>query len=445
MSKKTKGTGAPKAPTAPKVEEKKESRINVIDIGSFTEITKQNSANGLSPDRQVDLLKMMHETFRTDPHAAEKYNMSNEAIDKINRISAIGQIAVLANEVTLSNNPFAIRMRVSTLEEIKEIAPMVGVNIVENLLPAPDAEGNVEVPSTAIEVSKETKEQIKKENEVQNKEEQSFDPTKIKTKDELKEALLFYLSKRDKIFENVQRAISFYGAYLKIQAKDNKEELELINQKSRVDLLKEISELLVNAPIVINGIGNFMYGVTSLSKSPVSAFCSFRNATFDKKTGKPAVDDQFVADVTSIFIIWSCNAKKLAAVKEIEEINKNLKVLKKDEKKNKVAIDEQNKRIEVQENAIKHFDEVISIAKSPSVDFVNNLMQGVADKDPMYIKAFNSIVGSYYSDIELDTVKLDSLRKNVEQRAGIITNLFRDPLSQLVEYKGSNITKLETK
>ena len=203
MSKKTKGTSAPKAPAAPKVEEKKESRINVIDISSFTEITKQNSANGLSPDRQVDLLKMMHETFRTDPHASAKYNMSNEAIEKINRISAIGQIAVLANEVTLSNNPFAIRMRVSTLEEIKEIAPMVGVNIVENLLPAPDAEGNVEVPSTAIEVSKETKEQIKKENEVQNKEEKSFDPTKIKTKDELKEALLFYLSKRDKIFEKL--------------------------------------------------------------------------------------------------------------------------------------------------------------------------------------------------------------------------------------------------
>ena len=61
----------------------------------------------------------------------------------------------------------------------------------------------------------------------------------------------------------------------------------------------------------------------------------------------------------------------------------------------------------------------------------------------MFVKTFNVIASSYYSDEEVKQAKLASLKKNVEQRAGIITNLFRSPLSQMINYSESNITELE--
>ena len=35
------------------------------------------------------------------------------------------------------------------------------------------------------------------------------------------------------------------------------------------------ADIVVEAPIVIGGIGNFMYTSTAYSKSPISAFCHF--------------------------------------------------------------------------------------------------------------------------------------------------------------------------
>ena len=100
---------APIAPAEEMTQGEVKSSINVIDMGKFTESTRQNTAGGMDPNRQVDLMKMMHETFRIDPDAAAKYGMVPDAVDKINRITAIGQVALLANEIAFAQNPFAIR------------------------------------------------------------------------------------------------------------------------------------------------------------------------------------------------------------------------------------------------------------------------------------------------------------------------------------------------
>ena len=150
-----------------------------------------------------------------------------------------------------------------------------------------------------------------------------------------------------------------------------------------------------------------------------------------------------MADYVKILVTWACEIKKRQATAEIKKIEDNLKVLQKDKKNNKVAIAEQEKKIETQKNNIVHFDDVIDYVTNASEEFVTRLIPEYEKKETMFVKTFNVITSSYYSDEEVKQAKLASLKKNVEQRAGVITNLFRSPLSQMINYSESNITELE--
>ena len=418
-------------------EEAPASPIKVIDVSKL-ESQMKSQTSGLSTDGQVTLLNMMHETFRKDPHAAKRYHMSQEAVDKINEMNAIGQITVLANEVVNGSSSFAINMRKSTLEHIKAIAPTVGIVINEKMLPAPK-EDMVEVPSQAIEVSKETEKALKKEQKAM--ESKVMEPKDVTSKEELVVALLQFLSKRNNIHENIQQAIAFMREYKRLNATE--ETKEAVNKMTRIELLREIVDVVEEAPIVLSGIGNFLYTTTSTSKSPVQAFCHLRNTTLIKETGEPTMDDAEVADIVKILVTWACEIKKRHAAAEIKKIEDNIKVLKKDEKNNKVAIAEQEKKIETQKNNIAHFDDVIDYVTNASEEFVARVLTEYDKKELMFVKTFNTIANSYYGNTDLKQVKLDSLKKNVEQRAGIITNMFRSPLSQMINYSESNITELE--
>ena len=433
----------PPAPETPKEEsEKKEEKVDikkgdikVIDVSNL-EQKMATSTNGLDRNHQVDLLKMMHETFRLDKDAAARYGMSQEAVEEINRLNAIGQVTVLANEVVNGGSDFAVRMRLENLNRIKEIASTIGVKIIENALPAP-VEGVVEVPSKAIKVSTETKKALKAEQKAEDSE--VLDPKSIKTKEELVTALVQFLAKRSNIHESIQQAISFYREYLLINAEDTEE----VKKMTHIELLNKIIDVVESAPIVMNGIGNFLYSATSCFKSPISSFCQFRNTTLIKGTGEPTMDDAEVADIVKTLIIWACRVKKRAAETSIVEINKNLEVLKKDANKNSAAIKEQEEKIETQNSNIKHFADVEGYVTDAPAEFLTNFLENYDKKEPAYMKTFNAIVSTMYPKVNLDEIKKDSLKKNVEQYAGIITNMFRSPLSQMINYNRSNITELE--
>ena len=375
---------APETKEETKVEEAKveevKPAINVIDTGQLKENLNPQTS-GLSPDKQVDLLAMMDRTFRQDKNAAVRYHMSQEAIDMINEVSAIGQVAVLMNEVVNGTSNFAVRMRVGTLDNIRKIAPMVGVEIVENALPAP-VDGVVEVQSKALKVSEEAKKALKAEKKAA--ESKVLDPKDVKTKEELTTALLQFLSKRNNIHENIQQAIAFMREYKNVNATD--ETREAVKQLTRIELLKEVVATVEEAPIVLSGIGNFLYTTTSTSKSPISAFCHFRNTTLIKETGEPTLDDAEVADYVKILVTWACEIKKRQATAEIKKIEDNLKVLQKDKKNNKVAIAEQEKKIETQKNNIVHFDDVIDYVTNASEEFVTRLIPEYEKKEMMFVK-----------------------------------------------------------
>ena len=93
----------------------------------------------------------------------------------------------------------------------------------------------------------------------------------------------------------------------------------------------------------------------------------------------------------------------------------------------------------------KYFEQVTNCP----TDFVDNLLENLKSEDSKVKKAANDTVNvimkSYYPDFvdaTLDDDTKDKLMQNIQQRAGIITNLFRDPLSQDIRYSIANITEM---
>ena len=136
------------------------SNVEVVQIDQLKDIAN-NAASGLDANHQVDLLKGLQTYFHDDPKMKAK--VGNETCEKMDEIIMIGYATVLAIEVETGTSQFATRMSAAQLESIKKVMPLIGVKINQALLPPADAEGNVEVPSTAVEISPEAKKKIKKE------------------------------------------------------------------------------------------------------------------------------------------------------------------------------------------------------------------------------------------------------------------------------------------
>lgn len=410
-------------------------------------ITSGTNRSALDSNHQVDMLGLMAKYFHDTPNAAERYKVSQQFVDEMDRITAIGVVTVLANEVMTQSTPFAVTMRPAVLNNLIEAASELGITIDAKLLPAPEEKAEtVVVPSAAISVSKETKEQLKKENKILDQGEPNMDVTKFENEDDLKKSLLFLLSHRQSPFEYIQKAISLYQAYLNYQAsksENKEEELAKVAKISRSQLFSMITDLVEEAPIVVSGIGNFLYTVTAGTKSPVSAFCRLRNAALSKIDGSAIVEDSFVVDIVKSLIAWSAKIKAKNNAKSIEAVNKNLEVLNKDPEKNKAAIEDQNAQLEKLNGNIEYFNKVVDYAMNPESTTLDEFLAKRAEGDTSAVKMFRTIIDTYYPGVDLQAVPQEVLFNNIKQRAGIITNLFRDPNSQLMQYSESNIVAID--
>lgn len=436
--KETKTTQTP--PPAPKKDAKE---IKVVDITGMEEALKSApTQTGLDPNHQVDLLNLLDRRFFQDKDAAQRYKMNPDTVEHINHFVAIGAIAVMANEVTLAKNPFAIRMRTTQLEAIAEISSEVGVTIDAKLLPAPK-DGVVEVPSTAIKVDEESQEQIKKE-AAATAAEPSFNPTEIKSKEELQTSLLAMLAdNKTSTFEKFVRVVAFYRAYLKIQAKDDKEAIETIENKSDVQILEEVTEVVGKCPFVLNGFGNYMHTLTSAYHNPAAAFCLFRNTARNKTTDEISVPDQEIANIVRVLVTWTATTKIKEVMQRIVTTEDDIKVLSKDEKKNAKAIEEAKAKIETLKANVDHFNEIIECTHNPSSELADNFLENFRSEDSReYKKLFGFVTSTFYKDVDLKTMKTEQVLGNVVQYLGIITNLFRNSGEQLQNYNESNIVEL---
>ena len=444
---------APKTETTQKETSKKPTnQVQVITLGDLDKLAQQRALAGMDPNHMEDLIGRMDDRFYKDPKAAEKYHISQETIDDINEITARAMVALFANEVQLAQTPFAVRMRISSLEKIREAGEAMHINIDTKALPAPDENGIVEVPSTAVNVSEEAKKGLEEERAIAAKKVE-LDPTKIESEQQLKDTLLHILVKgngAENFYEKISSAINFYESYLSIQAsksENKEEELAKLKERSRCDFLTDISHLLGKCTFTISGMAKFMFEHTEKTKNPVVAFCTFRKASLNKKTGMPQIDDTLVADIVKVLIRWYADTEIATTNEVIAGFERDIETLKEDAKNNAKAIEQGNQKIA---NAKKHIDDVekvVTYCNMPTKDVVDMFETSYNDNKSEGFKAArmigSKIVDCYYPGINIKGVKPESLMHNMKQYIGVICNMFLPPLEQMTDYSEANFTDLE--
>ena len=429
----------------------KKTQLAVIQLGDLDKLAQQRALVGMDPNHMEDLVGRLDDRFYRDANAAKRYNIAQETVDKINEITARAMVALLANEVEIAQTPFAVRMRMSSLEALKEAGEAMHINIDTKALPAPAADGTVEVPSTAVKVSKEAKEGLAEERKIAS-EKVELDPTKIENEEALKKSLLNILVKgngSENLYDKISAAINFYEAYLKVNAskEENADKLNDIKGKSRVDLFSEIAHLLGKCTFTVGGIAKFMYEQTERTKSPVVAFCTLRDASLNKNTGMPQIEDQLVADIVKVLIRWYADTEIATTNEVIASFERDIEILKKDEKKNAKGIETGEQKIETAKKHIDDVEAIVTYANMPDRSVVDNFVTNYTDNKAEGFKLArmigSKIMKSYYGDTNVKAVKMDSLVHNLQQYAGVITNMFLPALNKLVEYSEANITELE--
>lgn len=448
-------TDAKKSTQQPK-DNKKDQKIQVIQLGDLDKLAQQKALAQLDPNHQVDLMTGLRKMLHEDPNAAVKYDISQEAVDKINKLVMLGHVTIFANTILTETTPFAITMRASQLEAIKEVAPMLGIIIdTTKALPAPGKDGVVSLPSTAIEISKEAAQKAVEEAKAATKQVKN-DPTKIENEEELKDTLLNIIASGNgdtKLYTKVHTAIQFYRAYLDVKASrsdDPKTAHAEVKARSNDSLLADIADIIGDFPFTAGGMAKFMYDSVQDSHSPVVAFCTYREASLNEKTGMPQIEDQLVADTVKVLVDWMGRTEKAKIQKSIDSCNKNIAVLKKDEKKNKKAIESNTAKIKQEKEKLEKVDHTLHYVTAPDSDVVDNFKTTYSDnKHEMFKKCrmmFSKVMQTYYPGLKPNMVEnKDILLNNIHQYVGIISNLFRSPTAQLQGYNESNVVELALK
>lgn len=462
MANKTKKGGLKSAQTQETIEEVVETVKNNPSITQHTTMDRNH---------QVDMLKIMHETFHPshDPDAAAHTGMAQETVDKLNRLKALGIAVVFGQEVSFGNSDFAMILRKADLPELQEAMAEIGMKLDSTKLiesKENKKNGHIQVPSTAVEVSEETKDHIKKDAEATAAAAgKVYDPTKIANEDELKEALkgLLAIGRDEKLIESIYKAISFWLSYNKVVAnrkiksaeetlsktkdkqykesakkslEDAKNEVKRLNGMSNSDVFQEIVKLTGSVGILCYGLANHIILQTASTGSPISAWCCLYSSSIDKKTGVCKYSYEELADIVKSLVKYYANELIAKSKKNIEDENA---LPEKD--RVKAHIETANKNIKFAEKALD------AITCAPS-EFVDNLKQKYLEKDNFAKKTVICLKKAFYSNVsdeEMSRVKIDSLLDNCTQYAGVISNLFRDPGNQISGYSVSNADHLEFK
>ena len=430
-------------------------KVEVIQTGDLLNAARSGGKKaGLSPDATVMALNGLKTMVHDNPNAAEYYGIGEEGVKKLNHFTLAGFATVLAIECAENKSPFAVAMLAKQPEAINAIQEYTGVSIDIKALPAPDENGEVKVPSSAIKVTKEAKEGIKQEQEIATKKVE-LDPTKIENDDQLKDALLHILVKGSgnvNFYAKVATAINFYESYLSVQANksENKEEaLKAIKDKTRAELFSEIAKLLGKCTFTINGMAKFMYEHTERTKNPVVAFCMFRDASLNENNGMPQIEDSLVADIVKVLIRWYADSEIQTTNEKIASYEKDLEKLKKDEKKNAKGIEEGKKVIENAKKHIEDIESVVTYANIPSRAIVDSFAKDYVDDSAEGYKFArmmgSKILNSYYPGVKASEIETENLVHNLQQYMGVIFNLFLPAMQRLSDFSEANITELKKK
>ena len=387
----------------------------------------------------------------------EEDNPPLEMIKGYNIIRDITFIDLAAGEIACGSSAtgFIFSGNEMAYKALCGLALTMGVKMPDfKTLPAPTKEqlhnagiaGIGETKYVSIEskdVSKETKEKKKKErkiNEESDKADKDYlkDHTKIKTPEQLSEALGFQLVNL-KVASPVERLITtaqFYRSYLEAHAEksDNPEaELAKIHENTLSDLLQDITTM-VEPTFAIEGFGKHLCKLAESTGSIVPAYNLFKKAAIDRKTGRSRFSDEEIAVLVKIIVVWNATAT-------IANISKDIKILNKDAKANAKAIEKCT-------TEIQHQQSIIALVSEPDFDIADNFVAAYKDeengKHKLAVALYNSIMSTYYQDVDIPELEMDTALLNVQQRIGIILNMFNSELGKRDDYSEENLIAFST-
>lgn len=425
------------APAAKKHAEAASASVEVIDVNKLNQQLNSKSDTGLDANHQVDLLNGLKTFFHDDPNAKTRFGEA--VVEKIDGITAIGFVTVLVNEIVSAKTPFAVKMSSAQLGAITEVAPMLGIQIDSKLLPAPNADGTVQVPSNAVVVSKETAKKVKKEKTVVD-EKPTTDPSKVANDEQLKKSLVFILcdtSASTRPYDRMVRATEFLRSVRSLEASkladadESKTKLAEIKAKSVSDLLEDMRLLIGECPFSTVGLAHYVYNQAVETKNPVSPFILLYRASRNKTTNA-GLKDSTVAAIVKVLVNWNVDER----LKEYEAACERIKKTTKDEKILKNALEPVQKNVDY----CKSIKEYIC---HPNFDAVESLIDDFKGEDvKKKSKAtfiVRNIIDLWMPDVKFDELesneKKDEILENVKKRAGVIVNAFLDPLEQNIAYK----------
>lgn len=445
------------AQKAPEVLEEKKAEITKPQTEEVkTVLMPQSKVDKLSQDSKVQYMAILQ----------ERYVRNNEGVTDtmrkgMNMIIDSMAVDVAVTEMVVRGNPvaFIVQNDPERYKALQEMGLEMGVRLPDfTALPAPTpqqleqaglsgTEGKAKLLTVVkSNISKETLEKKKNEVEAQKKN-IPLDPTKIKSQEELKTALEACLSDSNgNPAHRMKKAIQFYGSYLMIQAGEDEDAKKKVQETSRADLLKEITEIIGESPVGLVGFSKMLNDTTNKTKSPVSAFC-FVKRIFESISPKETYEDSFIADVVKTLITWTCKTK-LAEYERLAE--RNRKMIETYEKaKNTEKAKIEKSALSANEAQIVGINGIIEFVNNPTFDTIQNLKANYdADQSTSNYESahriVNNIISTFYdknakpSDYDKETM-LDV----VTRRAGMITNLFVDPLNQSIEYKDCEIPELK--
>lgn len=388
--------------------------------------TKNQYGSGVSSssDSQATVIGVLNDRFFKDKDAAKNTGLPQETIGKINEINALAAVVWMSQEIMNGNSNFSVTMRAGMLEKIKEVAGSIpGFSIsTEKLLPG-SSDGTVQVPSTAVEITEETKKALEEDAAAQQaangktyKVEELNDAT-------FKEALNYLMTTHDgeTIIDNLNKAVDLYREYKMYHDKKNS---ETYKNMSKCAIFLEIRKLTGKVGILGSGIGNWAYFVTVSVGTPIPAFCSLRNSAYDAEKKEYKYSDQEIADLVKMLVISRANMT-------IEEHKLAISKLDKNDKEG----------IETHNSAIKHAEEAIGMMSNCNADYMNGFADKFKTTDAKerngVHRVITGIIGSYFKDLpdeKVAAIKEDSLVDTIKYYIGYITNLFREPSNQLTDF-----------
>lgn len=437
---------------------------------SFAQAMAMSKDNSLTSGQKVIFANLIHEAWVKDPKYASIADGAS-----ILRDAMMGDVIV--TQVLNGVDTFALIVRrdENRYLAIKNMLASQGITLPEfKALPAPtqdqlDKAGVKLLPTeTAVvtvkadDVSEEAKKEKKAEKKIVDSAKTLDNPALIENEEQLKASLTALMVKpiingSDKPDARIQRTILFYKGYLTIQANkaENKDEaLKQVKEKSLATMLNEITQIIGPCPFSLKGVAGFLRKNATETGSPISSFCLYRRTADKAKDG--SVDEQYLADIVRTLITWSCNSHIAVAKKAIKDFEKLIKANeeanktadKATQKVNNSAIKKEKEEIAKNEAIIAEMDAVINSVVNPSFDVVDHLIEDYKsenkESEPYKLshRIVSDIMKTYYPECKDKNLDEDVMLANAQQYAGIVVNMFRDPLAQSISYTKANLVDM---